>query len=231
MAYCRECLSSISSEAVACPHCGVEHPVLVPPAPKRDAPIAPGESTPGGLAEAAAPVYCRECLGSISAQAVTCPHCGVSHPLAEPASPARTAPIPRVKSSKGRIGGGLLVLGGAAGLLLFAGISRNRRPNAAHARDSATTAAQPAGRPDSSAWYTGGSLHHATITQWRAAAYRNQLATAADFVAAGRGVRASETLPQAIELVTCIDRTVLYGKDVDAKPVAEIAALCVPMIK
>lgn len=231
MAYCRECLSSISSEAVACPHCGVEHPVLVPPAPRKDAPIATGESTTGGLAEAAAPVYCRECLGSISVHAVTCPHCGVSHPMAEPASPARTVPIARAKSSKGRIGVGLLVVGGAACLLLFAGISRKQRPNAAHVRDSATTAARPVGKPDSTAWYVGGSLHRATITQWRAAAYRNQLATAADFVASGRGVRASETLPQAIELVTCIDRTVLYGKDVDAKPVAEIAALCVPMIK
>ncbi len=33
-------------------------------------------------------------------------------------------------------------------------------------------------------WYQGGTLHHATVDQWRRASYRNKLATAADWLSA-----------------------------------------------
>jgi hypothetical protein len=33
-------------------------------------------------------------------------------------------------------------------------------------------------------WFQGGSLHNATVTEWKQAAYSNRLATAADWLAA-----------------------------------------------
>ena len=81
------------------------------------------------------------------------------------------------------------------------------------------------------AWYDGGTLHGATVADWRAANYRNRLATSADFAATAlnrKGVKLSsmsELRPKAQALEICVSEA--------AKPpipgtmrIAELAAQC-----
>lgn len=203
--------------------------------------------------------YCRECLGPIGTDALTCPHCGVPHPLAEPSAPKGNLIAhegERLPTRSGRrlkgggLAGGAVVLVGTALLVLFAVrafgpanvASRADSPSAAAVdgptqaggaqRGGVTPALQPMREPDGRPWYIGGTLHKATLGQWRVATSRNRLATAADFIAASNlNLRASEVLPQATALVTCIDRTVLDGRNVDDRPVSEIAAPCLVLTK
>ena len=64
-----------------------------------------------------------------------------------------------------------------------------------------------------SEWYSGGTLHRATVGEWRSASYRDKLATAADWALAHDRVKSEvmgsgsmQTLkPFAIDLVACVD--------------------------
>lgn len=56
------------------------------------------------------------------------------------------------------------------------------------------------------AWYAGGTLHHATVAEWRISDHRNKLATAADWAAVGFDLHSiAEYEIYAPELLTCID--------------------------
>lgn len=66
-------------------------------------------------------------------------------------------------------------------LLVFGGIRllhRDAEPGRATAR------APSAAKQATQAWYEGGTLHDATIREWKRATYRDRLATCADLVAA-----------------------------------------------
>jgi len=72
------------------------------------------------------------------------------------------------------------VLGLLAVLLLLpactsGGVNRTATPSSTTPRASTETARQ---------WYEGGTLHSATLAQWKAATNANRLATAADWLAA-----------------------------------------------
>ena len=63
----------------------------------------------------------------------------------------------------------------------------------------------PSLSPDT-AWYAGGTLHNATIAEWRMADHRNKLATSADWAALGFDLHSmAEYEIYAPELLTCID--------------------------
>lgn len=86
-------------------------------------------------------------------------------------------------------------------------------------------------------WYTGGTLHRATVAEWKRATYENKLATAADMAYTTRkgksafqnngieGVR-----PYAIDLVNCIDGSTKGNTSYDSSEVALIAAICITMM-
>jgi hypothetical protein len=89
----------------------------------------------------------------------------------------------------------------------------------------------PAERP----WYEGGTLHGATMVEWRTASYANRLATAADFVAAtskSRGITFAsmdELKEQAIALELAIS-TAGEGGNADHQQVSEVAAACLVLM-
>jgi len=81
-------------------------------------------------------------------------------------------------------------------------------------------------------WYAGGTLHEATMAEWRSATRRNKIATAADFVAnyvKARGETLTDfsvggtTYRAVVGLVACIDEG---GADQSQMEVSEIAVAC-----
>ena len=84
-------------------------------------------------------------------------------------------------------------------------------------------------------WYEGGTLHNATITQWKNATYRNKLATAADWLAGTIWKGNLKSLDdfkklkvKARMLVKAVDETV-GGLDIGSWQVNEIAAAIVTL--
>ena len=83
-------------------------------------------------------------------------------------------------------------------------------------------------------WYSGGSLHRATIKQWNDATYSNKLATAADWTLKVPGIQGkllqSATMeplrPYAFLLVECVDEAG-SGKGGERNDAAEMAAACI----
>ncbi len=81
-------------------------------------------------------------------------------------------------------------------------------------------------------WYVGGTLHSATLAEWRNADQRNKLATAADWA-----VQGFDTIvglqDNATELLTCVetafDAYAETHKETDT--VTEIAVVCVILMK
>lgn len=84
---------------------------------------------------------------------------------------------------------------------------------------------------DKQAWYEGGTLHRASIKEWRSAKYRNKLATASDWVVATEKVDNLEDAKDlAGELITCVDGSVA-GLDADYMKATEIAAACLVIME
>ena len=87
-------------------------------------------------------------------------------------------------------------------------------------------------------WYAGGTLHGATIAEWKEATDANKLATCVDFIASIHQlgilkftITTIESIkPYANQLVVVIDATVADSSDFDNKPVSEIAAASMLMM-
>ena len=82
-------------------------------------------------------------------------------------------------------------------------------------------------------WYQGGTLHRATLSDWRSASYSNRLATAADMAAAtskGRLRSMAELKKFAKALEICITE-VAKARKLGSLKVSEIAASCVVLMK
>ena len=89
-----------------------------------------------------------------------------------------------------------------------------------------------------SPWYEGGTLQKATVTEWKAAAPENQLATAGDFIASMSGVSdiAAVTNPddaarikkKAEDLRSCVNQSINADTPAD-QPVANTVVLCTVM--
>lgn len=84
------------------------------------------------------------------------------------------------------------------------------------------------GRP----WYEGGTLHDATVVEWRAASARNRLATAADWVPillerhpisqGSSDGRLRDRRPLAEQLVACMDTAPTNA----GEPISRVATWC-----
>jgi len=80
-------------------------------------------------------------------------------------------------------------------------------------------------------WYAGGTLHKATISEWKAATDKNKLATCADFVLSqNKGMDFNVLKIKANALVTCIDEAVGGHSTVDNEKVSKIAAQCMILL-
>lgn len=84
-------------------------------------------------------------------------------------------------------------------------------------------------------WYSGGTLHKATLGHWSKASYQNKLATSADFIASNKGrlkikLRSMEDLKvYASNLVSCIDESGNEPKLKSLK-VASVSAACMILL-
>lgn len=82
-------------------------------------------------------------------------------------------------------------------------------------------------------WYEGGTLHKATIVQWKRATQANKVATCADFIAYAHKngdlkmsfSSMAAMKPYAVDLAKCIDETVRGIDTFDKESVTTMAAL------
>lgn len=83
------------------------------------------------------------------------------------------------------------------------------------------------------AWYEGGTLHEATVAEWKAAEGRNRLATAADWATEGLNLKSMRDIEHYAHLVMdCVD--ILAKGDPplgNSSPVVVMSAGCLLMIK
>ena len=87
-------------------------------------------------------------------------------------------------------------------------------------------------------WYSGGTLHRATVAQWKGASYENKLATAADWAASSgegkelfRKTNDIDSLkPLAIDILFCVEEAVA-GDGYENMQIAEIAASCMILMR
>lgn len=81
------------------------------------------------------------------------------------------------------------------------------------------------------AWFDGGTLHGATLKEWKAASSSNQLATAGDMV--GKATKSADLnviKERAIELKACISVVANNPKMIDLR-VATVAVVCLKQLE
>lgn len=161
--------------------------------------------------------YCTNCGSEISESSLFCAHCVFK--IKE-----KSLPPPVRKEIKNRIWPLFIFLASILVILYFF------IPNK---KDSSTKRIKESVQPINSnekKWYEGGTLHRATIAQWRVATDDNKLATCSDFIAKirldkGIAFNESEILAESYALKKCIDAA---QKDVDIATwkAVEIASVC-----
>lgn len=191
----------------------------------------PPEPTPKSPPESIWAVFfetrpCKYCQNQVASNANSCPKCGGRNPY----------PI----YFKEVLGGCLVLLGSVVvGLVVLGAIlsqispTGDESPPTPPRERSHQTRTDRRPTPPANSWTLGGTLHNATLKEWREASYRNRLATAADFVAAtakNRNLRLDTTQSlrrYAEELEACISATAAESHPaIDHQRTNEIAAAC-----
>jgi hypothetical protein len=109
--------------------------------------------------------------------------------------------------------------------MLLTACSKSERPQA--------TTSPP---PPNKQWYQGGTLHKATITEWKVATQENRLATSADMIAAtlkSEGTQLSN-INELFPLASALERCISEARDsaqVNSQKVADLAADCSILMK
>lgn len=86
-------------------------------------------------------------------------------------------------------------------------------------------------------WYEGGTLHKATVGQWKNASYSDKLATAGDWAAAMIGKQSWEEISFdqlkiiANDIVICIDEGTKKLPQLSNSPATEVAVPCYMMMQ
>jgi hypothetical protein len=76
-------------------------------------------------------------------------------------------------------------------------------------------------------WYEGGTLHKAKVADWKNGTEANKLATCADYmVNVDNTISATDLKRQATALKDCINEATKGTNELNATPIAEMAALC-----
>lgn len=152
-------------------------------------------------------IKCPECGMLVSEQAANCPHCGYKN------------------KKSGGCGKTLLIIFFVIIALIV--IDSLTRDNSSRTTNSYKSTEKK--------WYEGGTLHKATIADWRVATETNKLATCSDFVAKirkdkGIAFDESEIKKESYDLMRCIDAAII-DVDVDNWKVSEMAATCLVLLK
>jgi hypothetical protein len=112
-----------------------------------------------------------------------------------------------------------------------------------HADDEATPPngeATPGATPTlDPSWYTGGTLHKATVRQWLEATMQNQMATASDWVMTSKDMKAkasagdmSVVVQRADKLRQCINAALRHHAQLYASmPASDLATTCMITLK
>jgi len=87
-------------------------------------------------------------------------------------------------------------------------------------------------------WYEGGTLHQATLEEWKNARYKNKTATAADMAinapAVNKAVQQANSMEMlkiyAVSLALCVDEVASPDVDASHLKVADTAALCASLM-
>lgn len=166
-------------------------------------------------------IRCAECKARMSDKASACPKCGAPLEVSE-------------KKQKARIsnGCGCLIICLVVGVIFAAAASTNK------SNALGSTAPRQPSPPENpaKAWYSGGTLHSAKMSEWSRASYPNRLATSADFVAKileteGIAIPSVDQLkPLAQNLETAITTAHVEGVT-DNEKVSTLAAACWLLIK
>ena len=148
---------------------------------------------------------CPECSRLVSTTAETCPHCGYK----------------LIGKSRGCSTWIAIIIGIIVVLFI---IDQFNGGSSTSTRSTTKT----------KMWYVGGTLHKATIAEWRTATAANKLATCSDFVAKirldkGIAYNEQEIKVQAYELVSCIDAAIV-DVEVDNWKVSEMAVTCLVLL-
>lgn len=113
------------------------------------------------------------------------------------------------------------------------------RPAATNTAARATNAPNPTVTPPpipspTLQWFEGGTLHNATVAEWRVAERRNQVATSADWAAVGFDLHTLADIRfYSEQLLDCIDESFDTYAEAYSKsaPIVDAATVCVAMIK
>lgn len=172
---------------------------------------------------------CKYCRNKVASNAKFCPKCGGRNPY----------PI----YAKEVLGGCLVLIGGLASLAIVVAVigaitpSSEELTTATPKKETRETQTESRTRTPSNHWTVGGTLHGATLKEWREASYSNRLATAADIVAATASnrrisIHSTESLRRhAEELEKCISATAATSHPaIDNQLTKEVAAACIILI-
>ncbi|MHC1778464.1 MAG: zinc ribbon domain-containing protein [Lentimicrobium sp.] len=152
-------------------------------------------------------IKCPECGMLVSERASNCPHCGYKN------------------KKSGGCGSTILIFILVIIVVYFIDLAT---------RDNSNRTTTPY-KSTEQKWYEGGTLHKATIAEWRTATTTNKLATCSDFVAKirqdkGIAFDESEIKKESYDLMNCIDAAII-DVDVDNWKVSEMAATCLVLLK
>jgi RNA polymerase subunit RPABC4/transcription elongation factor Spt4 len=163
---------------------------------------------------------CPKCERTVSQDALYCPSCGY-----------------KLKSNKSNaVWIGLFLIIFALGSVILMISNQTTQSTQPPANQSPQSTAKQATQPSSieKKWYEGGTLHRATIADWRLATDENKLATCSDFIALtrkekGKAYNETEILAESYALKKCIDEA-NKGVDISNWKVVDIAAPCLILL-
>jgi hypothetical protein len=198
----------------------VAESVIVPHAPA----TTPSESKPDRFASLSMVFSFVGCLFPLSIASIVLGWIALAR-LSESPNPAR---------AKGRAIVGIalsafwllaMVLG------MIVGPSRTKSPASPATAIAPASDAGSGGSSNGTEWYEGGTLHRATVKEWREADYRNRLATAADWALTmleKTGSKPADTdalKPYAVDLEASVSTTAAGG-NADSQRASEVAVAC-----
>lgn len=158
-------------------------------------------------------ILCSKCNKTISDGISNCPYCGnkIKHPQEKY--------------------GNMVAKGLGVVLIIFGVVIFTQNKSETNSK-SINKSGNPTNHQDKveKKWYEGGTLHKATMSEWRDASDENKIATCGDFVAkirldSGVAYNESEILTESYALKRCIDAT-QNEKNMSSWKVFEVAAVC-----
>jgi len=158
-------------------------------------------------------INCPKCNKAISQNISHCPYCGYT-----------------IKQKDEKYGN-MVAIGLGVVLIIFAVVifTQNKSETNSKSKNNSENPTNFQEKVEKK-WYEGGTLHKATMSEWKDASDENKIATCSDFVAkirldSGVAYDENEILTESYALKRCIDAT-QNEKNMSSWKVAEVAAVC-----